>query len=535
MSKALLIVPHFWDTVCVPLGVSSLKAYCEPHGHQIALFDYNMVGDIFSIQKEYFALGCKQFPGWKNWNMARNGTETLALHQLVYLFTREQPNYKELCAEIVNVNGAPKESFMAAFDVAQFDLLFERLYSRVEEILRGLLDRHQPDVVGCSLYNSTWPATLFILKLVKKLRPATRTVVGGPGPIMGIISKEEEIQSFYNAHDCIDYYVVGEGEAAFLEILDNSTLPPAIVRPASYVKKLGELPLPDYGDLDLRYYLSLSIASARGCPYECSFCAETIFWKGFRSTSKALFFEKVKSLAEKYNRRCLYICDSLSNHIISSLTDLTHREKLPFKYDCYLRADVSCTHEDRAKLWSLGGLHRARLGMESASQRILDEMVKKTDVATMEKSLAVLSGADIVTSTLWIVGYPGETEEEFSETLSFIKRNKNHIHQADPWLFQFHPDGLAGSDQLVGSGVASRFSPQLNKLFAITPYVIGKGLSLQERFDRLERFERARVEAGISNPYSFEEWNMADHRWQELGHKRPLTLVDHMASLSRSR
>ncbi|MBF0194400.1 MAG: cobalamin-dependent protein [Magnetococcales bacterium] len=533
MAKALLIVPHFWDPVCVPLGVSSLKAYCEPHGHQISLFDYNSVGDIFGAQKEYFEIGIRQFPQWKNWNIPRNGTETLALHQLVYLFMKDEPNYKELCAEIVNVNGAPHDTFMAAFDVAAFDELFARLYGRVEEILLNLLEKNAPQVVGCSLYNSTWPATLFILKMVKKLRPSVRTVVGGPGPIMGIISKEEEVQSFFNAHDCIDYYVVGEGEAAFLDILNDSNKPSAIVHPQNYIKSLVDLPLPDYGDLDLRFYLSLSIASARGCPFECSFCAETIFWKGFRSTPKSKFYENVKKLSKKYNRRCLYICDSLSNHVISTLTDLTHQEGLALKYDCYLRADISCTYEDRAKKWSRGGLHRARLGMESASQRILDEMVKKTDVETMEKSLAVLSGADIVTSTLWIVGYPGETEAEFEDTLKFIKRNKNHIHQADPWLFQFHPEGLAGSDHLAESGVKTRFSSQLNKLFAITPYVVGKGLTLAERFDRLERFERSRVEAGVSNPYSFKEWNEADHRWQELGHKRPLTLVDHMAPLIR--
>ncbi len=183
--------------------------------------------------------------------------------------------------------------------------------------------------------------------------------------------------------------------------------------------------------------------------------------------------------------------------------------------------------------WRVGGLHRARLGMESASQRILDDMVKKTDVATMEKSLAALSKADIVTSTLWIVGYPGETEAEFGETIDFIRRNKNHIHQADAWLFQFHPAGLAGSDHLAESGVKTRFSQQLNELFAITPYVIGAGLSLEERFERLERFEREREAMGVANPYSFTEWNRADRRWQDLGHKRPLTMVDHMAPLQR--
>ena len=33
MARALLLVPHFWDPVCVPLGVCSLKAYADRAGH----------------------------------------------------------------------------------------------------------------------------------------------------------------------------------------------------------------------------------------------------------------------------------------------------------------------------------------------------------------------------------------------------------------------------------------------------------------------------------------------------------------------
>jgi hypothetical protein len=39
MANVLLIVPHFWDPVCVPLGITSLKAYVEPFGHAVTLLD----------------------------------------------------------------------------------------------------------------------------------------------------------------------------------------------------------------------------------------------------------------------------------------------------------------------------------------------------------------------------------------------------------------------------------------------------------------------------------------------------------------
>src|SRR3989338_6202509 len=105
MQKALLIVPHFWDPICVPLGVCSLKAYVEQFNYKVDLFDYNTVPKIFGMQKKYFEEGKRQFPYWQKWNIYRNGTDMLAFHQLVYLKARHYPNYLELVGEILNMSG----------------------------------------------------------------------------------------------------------------------------------------------------------------------------------------------------------------------------------------------------------------------------------------------------------------------------------------------------------------------------------------------------------------------------------------------
>ena len=62
MAKVLLMVPHFWDPVCVPLGISSLKAYAETQGHSVDLFDFNTVPEVFGVQRAYFAECKTQFP-----------------------------------------------------------------------------------------------------------------------------------------------------------------------------------------------------------------------------------------------------------------------------------------------------------------------------------------------------------------------------------------------------------------------------------------------------------------------------------------
>ena len=489
--------------------------------------DFNTVPEIFGIQRAYFSEIKVQFPYFTDWNIERNGTEMLAIHQMLYLFARNRPNYVEMVAEVLNMDQRDLGQFIERLDVLRFDALFASLYSKVSFTLARVLNSAHFDVVGCSLFNSTWPATLFLLKRVKAHVPGVRTVVGGPGPLMGITSRAEEVARFMDHHDFIDYFVVGEGEYPFMAILEDPELPRGVLDPARNLTKIEsrknfvkseELPAPDYGQLDISRYLQLSVASSRGCPFDCSFCAETVFWKGYRAF-KGRTFDQMESLAQRYKRASFYLCDSLSNTTIGPIASEIKSTGRPYTLDCYLRADKTVAERpDEVRAWREGGLVRARLGMESASQRILDEMVKKTTPESMARSLEVLSSEGIITSTLWIVCYPGETEAEFNDTLVFIRENRARIYQADAWLFQYHPAGLAHSGEIeIERGSRTRYSDDINKILAVAPYIVDRDMSARERFDRLEEFVRTMRELEIPNPYSVYEWFSAEGRWKSMG------------------
>jgi radical SAM superfamily enzyme YgiQ (UPF0313 family) len=542
MARALLIVPHFWDPVCVPLGISSLKAYAARFGHCVELFDFNVVSDVFSAQRAYFVEGRRQFPYWSDWNIERNGTEMLAIHQILYLFARNRPDYRELVAEVLNQDGRDSGVFADRLDVSRFDAIFAALYAHVFSILKERLAATRPDVVGCSLMNSTWPATLFLLNRVKGLQPSVRTVVGGPGPLMGLTARRQEVEAFVRRHECIDYFVIGEGERPFVEILDEPELPRGIIDRDRAVRRVeakkallpvSDIPTPDYGALDVSKYLQLSVAGTRGCPFQCSFCAETLFWKGYRSQLGSHTFQQMHSLAEKHRRTAFYLCDSLSNPTIGSLTAEIRRSGESFTIDCYLRPDATAIDRSEIRSWKAGGLVRARLGMESANSRILDAMVKKTTPALMAQSVDALAAEEVVTSTLWILCYPGETEHEFLETIDFIRRHRSTIYQADAWLFQYHPEGLAQSAVIDRErGSKRRFSETINEILALSPYVVDRDLSAAERFHRLETFVRTMRELDVPNPYSVYEWLDAEERWKSLGHGNEWTVEKNMMALN---
>lgn len=527
MARALLLVPNFWDPLCPPVGISALKAYAQREGHQVNAVDFNTVGIVGRTQRDYFDEGRAQLPSWRDWNVERNGAEAFALHQILFLFHSHRQDYPDLVAEVLNLDRGPIGPLRDQLDVERLDAILAQLYSKLGQRLDQLLERTNPEVVGCTLNNSTWPGALFCLQRAKQWNPEIRTVVGGPGPLMGIASRVEEVRTFFDSHDFLDHYVLGEGEEGFLRVLNEPDLPPGILdiheelplRDAKRASlRLDSLPLPDYSDLRIPRYLLLSATTSRGCPFECSFCSETMFWSGFRKNDSDLVFQNLDAIAQRHGRSSFFICDSLSNHVIEPLTREIIRHGRPYKLDCYLRADEMCTDPARVRRWREGGLFRARLGLESASNRILDAMVKMTNPDRISRSLHALSGEGVMTSTLWIINYPGETEAEFEETLRFVADHRECIYQADAAVYTFHPDGLAGSETIAEErGSDLRFSSQLNDLLGVTPYRVARGHSITESFERLRRWVLRMRELGIPNPYRIGDWSAADERWRAMG------------------
>jgi len=73
------------------------------------------------------------------------------------------------------------------------------------------------------------------------------------------------------------------------------------------------------------------------------------------------------------------------------------------------------------------GLYRITLGMESASQNVLNQMRKGYLIKDAEKFISDSKKAGIITMTMWMVGFPGETWLDFFKTISFIIRNRRNI------------------------------------------------------------------------------------------------------------
>ena len=277
---------------------------------------------------------------------------------------------------------------------------------------------------------------------------------------------------------------------------------------------MKEVTVPDYGDFHLPNYLHLCIEGARSCPFQCSFCSETVQWGNYRKKPAGLLADQMIGLVETHGNKTFFMGDSLMNPYIEDLSKSLLERNADVLYDGYLRADKIATDRARTKKWARSGCVRTRLGIESASAKVLEAMQKETTPAGISKAIKTLAGAGIRVTTLWIVGFPGETEEDFLETLDFIREHHRFIYELDVHYYYYYPYGQVWS--------------RLHKCYPLYPPDVVEYVKFQQweiencdpprqvKFDRLRRINELATELGIPNLHSLNARYRAEARWQLL-------------------
>jgi len=210
-----------------------------------------------------------------------------------------------------------------------------------------------------------------------------------------------------------------------------------------------------------------------------------------------------------------FMTDSGMNPFISDLAREFIKRDLSIYWDAYIRVCEDACDINNTMLWRKAGFYRARMGVESGSQNVLNLMNKRTTTQQIRGTLASLAYAGIKTTAYWVVGHPGETEEDFLQTLALLEEMKNDIWQAEAAQFDYYYMGQTESlhwgekRQLV-------YPEKFNDLLVIKTWKLDLDPSREVAFERLFRFVQLCKKLGIPNPYTLKEIADADERWTKL-------------------
>jgi radical SAM superfamily enzyme YgiQ (UPF0313 family) len=203
------------------------------------------------------------------------------------------------------------------------------------------------------------------------------------------------------------------------------------------IEVLDKIPFADYYNFCLEKYTKnlLPITTSRGCINRCNFCSESIHWGRYRKRSAQNIFDEIKYQIKHYaNIEAFWFNDSLINGDIEMLNELcglliSNKTRIKWGGQGMIRKEM--TREFLRKM-KLAGCSVISYGVENGSNKILQLMRKNCYTAELAEKVirdTFSIGIDVIFNI--IVGFPGETENEFKETKEFIRRCKRYASHVE--------------------------------------------------------------------------------------------------------
>ncbi|MDT7833055.1 radical SAM protein [Flavobacteriaceae bacterium S356] len=199
------------------------------------------------------------------------------------------------------------------------------------------------------------------------------------------------------------------------------------------IRDLDILPIPAWDLIDMDAYkkvwasgnneFTLNIATTRGCPYKCNWCAKPIYGNRYNSHSAEYITKQIQFLSETYGVNRFWMCDDifgLKPKWVQSFNSELKKRKLSIRYYIQSRADL-LLKEDTIDALAESGLEEVWIGAESGSQKILDAMDKGTTISQIYEATKLLKEKSVRIAFFIQFGYLDETKEDIYKTIGMIK------------------------------------------------------------------------------------------------------------------
>ena len=300
-----------------------------------------------------------------------------------------------------------------------------------------------PDLVGLTLWVSTKHTACMLARALRERLPGVAVIGGGPD-VLDDGGREAYLS-------CFDYLIEKEGERAICRFLAEHQATgsvtrtpgvwrgavgdPGLTAPAERITDLDALPYPDFSDFDIdAYEEGIPVLFSRGCNANCTFCTNKKYFAHQVSRSGPGMYDEVRTHVRNTGcRRFVFADDSLLSAAnlpaFMSFCDLLLRHRLGIRWRVYAQRIIPALERRHVKRMRKAGLEQITFGVESFSSRVRRDMGKTVSDRVTHRVLSDFVGQGIRVALLMIYGYPVETEEDFEETLHWIrKRGKRFSH-----------------------------------------------------------------------------------------------------------
>ena len=304
------------------------------------------------------------------------------------------------------------------------------------------LKEFQPNYLVANIATPTFKSDMMAVQHAKEIVPSICTIVKG-APFLTYNTNTIYENPF------IDYVIIGEAELTLKDILDGvpnneilgicyrENFQPVKNDKRPFIDNLDILPFPARHLVDNSIYrrpdngkVQAVVKVARGCPFHCFFCLATpVSGAKVRTRSPENIVAELKVCVEKYNIKNFLFWSDIFNFDREWTLELCQKiieSGLKITWSSNTRADTM--DDEMAKMMYKSGCRLVSIGVESGSQKMLDNIGKKITLDDIRNTVKILKKNKIKIYNYFVIGLPWETEETVEETIKFaIELDSNFI------------------------------------------------------------------------------------------------------------
>lgn len=488
--KIMLLFPPNWTPSMPHLALPTLTAYLRAHGVEVIQRDLNatcfdeiltrqyMVDTLARLREDYGPDASRHPSGRRalpkrdmvQWALREGPHLANEVHKAKRIMRGEDffEGEKSLsafdtvikCLDIASLPFYPAnlnlQTYSSAYPTDSSEALLQGVKDENHNIFlnifrKGILkeiEHEQPDIVGISIPSMPQMlAGMTLAYLIKDAGLNCHVTIGGPHVSM----LRDELVKVPEMFSLFDSAVVFDGEVPLLrltQVLDEggdlSQVPNLVYRDGDTIRvterkipeKISDLPLPDFDGLPLDKYLAphlvLPLLTARGCYFgKCAFCnvgyGEAESFSQLRAEELA---DQMLALHEKYGVNHIFFADeAITPKNLRALPPVLETLETRFHWGGCVRFEKVISQETLNSIQN-AGCRMILFGLESASEAIMDRMIKGTKTEDMSRILKESTQAGIWNHTFFFFGFPGETLADAQETVNFLFEHKPYIHSA---------------------------------------------------------------------------------------------------------
>lgn len=322
---------------------------------------------------------------------------------------------------------------------------FDAMLAESEAAWAAALQRHRPEAAVLFEDNFNYLSKMCLLRM----RQAAETMLGmarEAGCVTVVCGSDVTDNPQHYLDRGADYVIIGEGEATLGELLDHlgsaAGDPPLHVAglafgdrrtaPRPNLTALDEVPFPAWDLVDVDAYrrawsrhrhFSMNMATTRGCPFHCNWCAKPIWGQRYAVRSPANVVAELRTLLDAYRPEHITFVDDifgLKPGWTRTYADLARDAGVVTPFKCLSRADL-LLRDGEVEALRDAGCETVWIGAESGSQKILDAMEKGTRVEQIREVAQRLHANGIRCGFFLQFGYPGEGAADIAATRNLVR------------------------------------------------------------------------------------------------------------------